>query len=128
MVRGLFFFVFVFVWGSTFHSLQLRFNAFINYKNSKIPRYDMDNDIHWKKKKSHRYNNRESWPHGHMDRSVLRFPMSNEFHTFLDNRCVTQNSGVCTERDHEGEMHNFYDHVCKNWELKYVFRHKVVLY
>ena len=36
----------------------------------------------------------------------------------LDNRRVTQNSGVCTEGDHEGEMHDFYGHVCKkfgNW-------------
>ena len=52
-----------------------------------------------------------------------------KFHTRdLDNCCVTQNSGVCTEGDHEGEMHNFYGHVCKIWELKYVFRHKVVLF
>ena len=38
----------------------------------------------------------------------------------LDNHCVTQNSGVCTERDHEGEMHDFYGHVCKIWELEYM--------
>ena len=31
----------------------------------------------------------------------------------LDNCCVTQNSGVCTKGDHEGEMHDFYGHVCK---------------
>ena len=37
-----------------------------------------------------------------------------KFHTRdLDNHCVTQNSGVCTERDHEGEMHDFYGHVYK---------------
>ena len=37
-----------------------------------------------------------------------------KFHTRdLDNRHVTQNSCVCTEGDHEGEMHDFYGHVCK---------------
>ena len=52
-----------------------------------------------------------------------------KFHTKdLDNRRVTQNSGVCTEGDHEGEMHDFYGHVCKIWELEYMFRHKVVLF
>ncbi|XP_075675136.1 uncharacterized protein LOC142644396 [Castanea sativa] len=52
-----------------------------------------------------------------------------KFHTRdLDNRRVTQNSGVCTEGDHEGEMHDFYGHVCKIWELEYVVRHKVVLF
>ena len=45
----------------------------------------------------------------------------------LDNRHVTQNSGVCTKEDHEGEMHNFYGHVCKIWELEYMFHRKVVL-
>ena len=52
-----------------------------------------------------------------------------KFHTRdLDNCYVTQNSGVCTEGNHEGEMHDFYDHVCKIWELEYVFHHKVVLF
>ena len=52
-----------------------------------------------------------------------------KFHTRdLDNRRVTQNSGVCIEGDHEGEMHDFYGHVCKIWELKYMFRHKVILF
>ena len=52
-----------------------------------------------------------------------------KFHTRdLDNRYVTQNSGVCTEGNHEGEMHDFYDHVCKIWELEYVFHHKIVLF
>ena len=37
-----------------------------------------------------------------------------KFHTKdLDNRRVTQNSGVCTKGDYEGEMRNFYGHVCK---------------
>ena len=50
------------------------------------------------------------------------------FHTRdLDNRRATQNSGVCTEGDHKGTMHDFYSHVCKIWELEYIFRHKVVL-
>ena len=52
-----------------------------------------------------------------------------KFHTRdLDNRRVTQNSGVCTERDYEGEMHDFYGHVCKIWEFEYMFCHKVVLF
>ena len=52
-----------------------------------------------------------------------------KFHTRdLDNRRMTQNSGVYTEGDHEGEMNDFYGHVCKIWELEYVFRHKVVLF
>ena len=46
----------------------------------------------------------------------------------LDNHCVTQNSSVCTEGDHEGEMCDFYGHVCKIWELEYMFCHKVVLF
>ena len=52
-----------------------------------------------------------------------------KFHTRdLDNRCVTQNSDVCDEGDHEGEMYDFYGHVCKIWELEYMFRRKVVLF
>ena len=51
-----------------------------------------------------------------------------KFHTRdLDNHRVTQNSGVCTEKDHEEKMHDFYGLVCKIWELEYVFHHKVVL-
>ena len=46
----------------------------------------------------------------------------------LDNHRVTQNSGVCAEGGHEGEMYDFYGHMCKIWELEYVFRHKVVLF
>ena len=50
-----------------------------------------------------------------------------KFHTRdLNNHHVTQNNGVCTEGDHEGEMHDFYGHLCKIWELEYMFRHKVV--
>ena len=52
-----------------------------------------------------------------------------KFHTKdLDNRRVTQNSGVCTKGDYEGEMHNFYGHVCKIQEFEYKFRYKVVLF
>ena len=52
-----------------------------------------------------------------------------KFHTRdLDNCHVTQNSSICTEGDHEGEMHDFYSHVCKIWELEYIFHHKVVLF
>ena len=46
----------------------------------------------------------------------------------LDNHRVTQNSGVCTKRDCEGEMHDFYGHVCKIWESKCVLRHKIILF
>ena len=50
-----------------------------------------------------------------------------KFHTRdLNNHHVTQNNGVCTEGDHEGEMHDFYGHLCKIWELEFMFRHKVV--
>ena len=52
-----------------------------------------------------------------------------KFHTRdLNNRYVTQNSGVCTKGDHEGEMHNFCGHMCKIWELEYMFHHKIVLF
>ena len=52
-----------------------------------------------------------------------------KFHTRdLDNGHVIQNSFVCTEGDHKGEMHDFCGHVCKIWELDYTFRHKVVLF
>ena len=52
-----------------------------------------------------------------------------KFHTRdLDNHRVTQNSGVCTEGGHEGEMHDFYGHVCKILKLEYIFRHKVILF
>ena len=52
-----------------------------------------------------------------------------KFHTRdLDSRRVTQNSGVCTEGDYEGEMHDFSSHVCKIWEFEYMFCHKVVLF
>ena len=36
------------------------------------------------------------------------------FHTKdLDNRRVTQNSGVSTEEDHDRQIHDFYGYVCK---------------
>ena len=51
-----------------------------------------------------------------------------KFHTRdLDNCHVTQNNGICIEGDYEGEMHDYYGHLCKIWELEYVFHHKVVL-
>ena len=51
------------------------------------------------------------------------------FHTRdLDNLRVTQNSGVFTEGDHEGEIHDFYGHVCKIWELEYMFHQKVFFF
>ena len=52
-----------------------------------------------------------------------------KFHTRdLNNRRVTQNNGVCIEWHHEDTMHDFYSHVCKIWELEYMFHHKVVLF
>ena len=51
------------------------------------------------------------------------------FHTRdLDNHRVTQNSSVFTKGDHEREIQDFYGHVCKIWELEYMFCHKVVLF
>ena len=51
------------------------------------------------------------------------------FHTKdLDNCCVTQNSGVSTEGDHDGQIQDFYGHVCKIWELEYMYQYKVVLF
>ena len=46
----------------------------------------------------------------------------------LDSHRVTQNSGVCTEGDHEGGMNDFYGHLCKIRELEYMFCYKVVLF
>ena len=36
----------------------------------------------------------------------------------LDNRHVTQNSGVCTKGDHEGEMHDFLWSYVQNLGIK----------
>ena len=44
------------------------------------------------------------------------------------NHRVTQNSGIFIEGDHEGEIHDFYGHVCKIWELEYMFHRKVVFF
>ncbi|XP_028114591.1 uncharacterized protein LOC114312555 [Camellia sinensis] len=51
------------------------------------------------------------------------------FHTKeLDNRCKSQNSGVLTEGDYKGEMHEFYGHLCNIWEFEYMCQNKVVLF
>ena len=51
------------------------------------------------------------------------------FHTKdLDNCRVTHNSSVSIEGDHDGQIHNFYGHVCKIWELEYMYQYKVVLF
>ena len=68
-------------------------------------------------------------PKSHVKEYTVYMVNGVKFHTRdLDNRRVTQNNGVCTERDHEREMHDFYGHLCKIWELEYMFRHKVVLF
>ena len=65
----------------------------------------------------------------HVKKYIVCMVNGVKFHTRdLDNRRVTQNSGVYTKRDHEGEMHNFYVHVCKIWELEYMFHHKFFLF
>ncbi|XP_028069370.1 uncharacterized protein LOC114271905 [Camellia sinensis] len=51
------------------------------------------------------------------------------FHTKeLDNRRKSQNSGVLTEGDYKGEMHEFYGHLCNIWEFEYMCQNKVVLF
>ena len=48
-----------------------------------------------------------------------------KFHTRdLDNRRVTQNSGVCTEGNHEGEMHDFMIMCAKfgNWNMCFTIK------
>ena len=51
------------------------------------------------------------------------------FHTKdLDNCRVTQNSGVSTEGDHDRQIHDFYGHVYKIWELEYMYQYKIVLF
>ena len=65
----------------------------------------------------------------HMKKYTICMVNGVKFHTKeLNNRRVTQNSGVYTKGDHKGEMHDFYGHVCKIWELEYMFHHKVVLF
>ncbi|KAL7224530.1 hypothetical protein ACSBR1_025902 [Camellia fascicularis] len=52
-----------------------------------------------------------------------------QFHTRdLDNRRASQNSGVLTQGDHEGKLHDFYAHLCKVLELDYICDKKVVLF
>ena len=68
-------------------------------------------------------------PKPHVKKYIICMVNDVKFHTRdLDNRRVTQNSSVCTEGDHEGEMHDFCGHICKIWELEYVFCHKVILF
>ena len=68
-------------------------------------------------------------PKPHVKEYIVCMVNGVKFHTRdLDNCRVTQNSGVCTEGDYKREMHDFYGHVCKIWELEYVFHHKVVLF
>ena len=68
-------------------------------------------------------------PKSHVKEYTVCIVNGVKFHTRDLNSChVTQNSGVCTEGDHEGEMNDFYGHVCKICELKYVFRHKFILF
>ena len=60
-----------------------------------------------------------------MKEYIVCMANSVKFHTRdLDNRRITQNSGVCTEGDHEGEMHDFYGHIAKfgNWSLCFAIK------
>uniref|UniRef100_A0A2N9GCW6 Transposase-associated domain-containing protein n=1 Tax=Fagus sylvatica TaxID=28930 RepID=A0A2N9GCW6_FAGSY len=51
------------------------------------------------------------------------------FHTRdLDNRRISQNSGVSAEGDHEGQRHDFYGHLGNIWEFEYMLHNKVVLF
>ncbi|KAH7851746.1 hypothetical protein Vadar_016029 [Vaccinium darrowii] len=51
------------------------------------------------------------------------------FHTIeRDSRRKTQNSGLVVEGDHNEQSTNFYGHLCKVWELSYLFEHRVVLF
>ncbi|KAF7152217.1 hypothetical protein RHSIM_Rhsim01G0128800 [Rhododendron simsii] len=51
------------------------------------------------------------------------------FHTIeRDSRRKSQNSGLVVEGDNEGQCTNFYGHLCKVWELTYLFRNQVVLF
>lgn len=51
------------------------------------------------------------------------------FHTKeLDDRRTSQNSGVLVRGDHEHQMHDFYGHISKVWELEYRCQNKVVLF
>ena len=51
------------------------------------------------------------------------------FHTRdLDNRRISQNSGVSVEEDHEEQIYDFYDHLLNIWELEYICHNKVVLF
>ncbi|XP_028109189.1 uncharacterized protein LOC114307934 [Camellia sinensis] len=54
---------------------------------------------------------------------------SSRFHTRdLDNRRTSQNSGVLTQGDHEGKLHDFYGHLSKVLEFDYICDKKVVLF
>jgi hypothetical protein len=46
----------------------------------------------------------------------------------LDNRRISQNSGVSIEGDHEEKIHDFYGHLLSIWELEYMCHNKVFLF
>lgn len=51
------------------------------------------------------------------------------FHTIeRDDRRKCQNSGLVVEGHHKGRLTNFYGHLCKVWELTYLFGHRVILF
>ena len=51
------------------------------------------------------------------------------YHTIdRDNRRKSQNSGLVVEGEHEGQLIHFYGHLCRVWELNYLFTRRIVLF
>ncbi|CAL5415106.1 unnamed protein product [Camellia sinensis] len=51
------------------------------------------------------------------------------YHTIdRDNRRKSQNSGLLVEGEHEGQLIHFYGHLCRVWELNYLFTRRIVLF
>ncbi|XP_028060576.1 uncharacterized protein LOC114264176 [Camellia sinensis] len=51
------------------------------------------------------------------------------YHTIdRDNRRKSQNSGLVMEGEHEGQLIHFYGHLCRVWELNYLFTRRIVLF
>ncbi|XP_028066963.1 uncharacterized protein LOC114269797 [Camellia sinensis] len=51
------------------------------------------------------------------------------YHTIdRDNRRKSQNSGLVIEGEHQGQLIHFYGHLCRVWELNYLFRRRIVLF
>ncbi|XP_028103364.1 uncharacterized protein LOC114302527 [Camellia sinensis] len=51
------------------------------------------------------------------------------YHTIdCDNRRKSQNCGLVVEGEHQGQLIHFYGHLCRVWELNYLFRRRIVLF